>query len=246
MLLGQLAAAALMQQQHMQQRMQQSRMVNPLGPAESGSEGGGSAPPSVKCEEVFDNSPPPAESPPRDDSQASAVAEPSTLAVSKLDGADSRREAQPPLLLGSTAAKQSCAGLPTMLEFMATTQSMLGSKRLSEPPEVVDGSDEDGEEAEAPRRPRPKKARLSPPIAPAKAKSVPEPPKDEKVLKYPGTSKHPAIKYGRCTIYIDPSTQCWRLKKAPGTKDLVHFYFKAKKPEQVWKDVVKAVRKHAA
>ena len=171
--------------------------------------------------------------------------------------------------------KQGCDNLQGMLQYMSATENMLGGKKFkpavdkAEPPEIVSLDDEEEEdeskqqeeghgEAELPSDPserrKRKASRLSPTVSSAsekgKAKAATKAkakafPKDDAVLKYPGTAKHDAIKYGQCTIYIDTRTQCWRLKKQPGSKDLQHFYFKAKKPQTVWKEVVKETRKHA-
>ena len=44
---------------------------------------------------------------------------------------------------------------------------------------------------------------------------------------------------------MDTGTKCWRLKTARGSKAFIHFYFKSKKPQEVWKEVVKETKKHA-
>ena len=259
-IIGQLAAA------WMQQRGQQGRgMVNPMGPSFAGGSApdtnmleGGSAP-GPRVEEVFDRDgspPPPTEA---NDSQARgsspppaaiersttalAVPEPQTSPDSFLMGSMGAKA-------GAEQAKPFAAGLPSMFNYMAKVQNMLGGKHAAPEPEVVGASDDDdvAEEADAPagKTGRKKKARLSPPTAPATSKTKREmPPKDDRVLRFPGISKHAAIKYGQCTIYIDAVGKCWRLKKEPGSKDLVHFYFKHKKPEVVWKEVVKETKKYA-
>ena len=76
----------------------------------------------------------------------------------------------------------------------------------------------------------------------AKPSTGPKHPEDASVLKFPGTKKFTAKHYGNFTIYIDVSTKCFRLKKAPGTTDLEHFYFKAQSGAKAWADMVKRLK----
>ena len=247
------------------QSPQQHGLVNPMGTSQGTRiELGGFAPyPSVKVEELTDSGHSPPASPPAEQSRvvakpniaSRAVVQPSSLAVPRLEAASSTAAAPSTMLMGTMRQAKGCSDLKEMEKFMAATEGMLGKRAeaaTADTAEVVDlseaeeGKGDDGDSEST----KTKKARLSPPVASAtakgKAKAKPKPmPKDDKVLKYPGTGKHAAIKYGQCTIYMDSITQCWRLKKQPGSKALEHFYFKGKRPETVWKEVVKETKKHA-
>ena len=216
--------------------------VNPMGPSTSARiQVGGSQ---CKVEELSDRdgSPPPAESPPPAGSPGSAAAEPRTLAIAKQR-----------MLMGSMGAGAGgCEAPSRMLDFMDKTRTLLGGPKRPAEVEVEDADEEEEEEEKAPKRPRtaepPKRPRTAKVAAKSKARlSPPLPlPKSDAVLKFPGTKKHAAIKYGECTIYMDAINKCWRLKTEKGSTHLLHFYFKPpKNPRAVWEEVLKELKKHA-
>jgi hypothetical protein len=162
-----------------------------------------------------------------------------------------RTEAVPGMLMDSMHASRppskaqpavTVDGLTDMVGFMQQTQAMLGNKKAEVP-----GDDDDESADESAGRVRKRKATTETPKAKAKAKAKarPSPPKDDSCLMFPGIKKHSPIHYGQCTIYIDPAGKCWRLKKQKGSRELQHFYFRDAKPQKVWAEVVKELKKHA-
>ena len=197
-----------------------------LSPQRPGSDQGGS-PPLTRIEEVREQSPPPGSDQPQ------------------------------PIALVRALGASSGTSLPDIKQWFVGTQTDLGGKGaadiepLGREDEVASEKDEDDSRPKR-RRGATQPASAAEPASKANAKKKakaramastgPKHPEDASVLTFPGIKKFKAKHYGNFTIYIDVVTKCFRLKKAPGTTDLEHFYFKAQSGAKAWAEMVKRLK----
>lgn len=66
--------------------------------------------------------------------------------------------------------------------------------------------------------------------------------KNSEALRFPGTKPHTPVRYGASTVYLGKN-QVWRIKPVEASRMCIHKSFKTKDAREVWKAVVKELKR---